>query len=146
MHLPAFTAPEEVRDVTLAVGGSGGATSIAMRRLGNEVLLIGRVGADLAGNFLVHRLRQFGVDLHVKVLSRMDTAIHVVAVDETGDARYVATQGADLSLGRFQSPSANQPLDIDLADRDVLHIGNVEQFSTTNTTNRSPVGSTGRGT
>ncbi len=129
--LPAFSTPRLVRDVGIFVGGSGGATSIAFRQLGtangeNEVISVGRVGTDLAGTYTLHRLRDFGVNTtHIRQVSEHRTAVHLVAVDGFGNARYVATDGADLRLARFGADNS----DPEFRDVDLLHIGNFERFA-----------------
>jgi sugar/nucleoside kinase (ribokinase family) len=52
-----------IRDYALEVGGSANIFASQFRKLGGSVGLVGRVGADAAGDFLLQKLARIGVDL-----------------------------------------------------------------------------------
>src|SRR6184192_77876 len=64
------------------VGGNGPNTAGALGKLGAPVAVLGRVGADLYGDFLVKRLEAWGVDT-AGVVRDADaaTGVTLVAVD-----------------------------------------------------------------
>jgi len=63
-----FTAVPEgggcypLEELTLAVSGAAGTAAIAAARMGLKTLAIGGVGDDLMGDWVLDRLRHFGVD------------------------------------------------------------------------------------
>ncbi len=125
--LPPSKAPLEIRSTCIQIGGSGAATSLALGRLGKDITLLGSVGDDYLGRLLEGRLSEFRVD--TQFLTKcvdMPTAVHVVAVNQGGDARYVATEGADLEFDLV-----GKSIDSAIASGskfDLVHIGNFERF------------------
>ncbi len=63
-----FTAVPEgggtnfIDEITLAVSGAAGTASIAAAKMGLKTLAVGGVGADLMGDWVLQRLKHFGVD------------------------------------------------------------------------------------
>ena len=63
-----FTAVPEgggtnfIDDLTLAVSGAAGTASIAAAKMGLKTLAVGGVGCDLMGDWVIQRLKHFGVD------------------------------------------------------------------------------------
>jgi sugar/nucleoside kinase (ribokinase family) len=51
-----------IDEMTLAVSGAAGTAAIAASRMGLKTLAVGGVGDDLMGEWVVRRLRHFGVD------------------------------------------------------------------------------------
>jgi sugar/nucleoside kinase (ribokinase family) len=49
-------------ELTLAVSGAAGTAAIAAAKMGLSCLAVGGVGDDLMGNWVLQRLREFGVD------------------------------------------------------------------------------------
>ena len=52
-----------IRDYALEVGGSANIFASQFRKLGGKVGVVGKVGADAAGDFVVDKLAKIGVDL-----------------------------------------------------------------------------------
>src|SRR5215212_1724045 len=52
-----------IRDYALEVGGSANIFASQFKKLGGRIGLVGKVGADVAGDFIVHKLGRIGVDL-----------------------------------------------------------------------------------
>jgi sugar/nucleoside kinase (ribokinase family) len=60
---PAFGQEEKLVDsMSLVVGGSASITAVAAARLGLRVALVGAIGDDAAGNFMLAELAKAGVD------------------------------------------------------------------------------------
>ncbi len=51
-----------IEELTLAVSGAAGTAAIAAAKMGLKTLAVGGVGDDLMGDWVVQRLRHFGVD------------------------------------------------------------------------------------
>ena len=51
-----------IDELTLAVSGAAGTAAIAAAKMGLHTLAVGGVGNDLMGDWVVQRLRHFGVD------------------------------------------------------------------------------------
>ena len=51
-----------IDDLTLAVSGAAGTASIAAAKMGLKTLAVGGVGCDLMGDWVIQRLKHFGVD------------------------------------------------------------------------------------
>jgi sugar/nucleoside kinase (ribokinase family) len=65
-------------DFALRLGSSSAILAAGMAKLGNEVSLIAKVGADLFGRFILEQLRREGVDgNHVIVEDRLKTGVTV---------------------------------------------------------------------
>lgn len=89
------------------VGGNGPNTSGALGRLGADVTVVGRVGADLYGRFLTEQLATWGVDTTPVVRdAAAATALTLVAVDRSGERSFVHNLGANAEFS---------PADVDWA-------------------------------
>jgi len=80
-----LTAHEFYRDL----GGNATNTAVGLSRLGNHVLLVGKVGADFHGQFLTRILKEEKVDLSYLIVdSRYPSAQCYVITTESGDHLY----------------------------------------------------------
>jgi fructokinase len=80
-----LTAHEFYRDL----GGNATNTAIGLSRLGNHVLLVGKVGADFHGQFLTKILKEEKIDCsHLIVDSRYPSAQCYVITTDSGDHLY----------------------------------------------------------
>lgn len=80
-------------------GGKGANQAVAAARLGGQVKLIGRVGADAFGNALLETLSQDGVDTrHVEQLQDAPTGIALITVNDAGQNTIVVVPGANAKL------------------------------------------------
>lgn len=82
------------------VGGNGPNTAGALGRLGAEVAVVGRVGDDLYGRFLLERLGGWGVKTGgVLRDAEAATGVTLVAVDHTGERSFIHHFGANARFG-----------------------------------------------
>lgn len=80
-------------------GGKGANQAVAAARLGGQVKLIGRVGADAFGAALLQTLSQDGVDTrHVEPLKEAPTGVALITVDDAGQNTIVVVPGANGEL------------------------------------------------
>lgn len=77
-------------------GGKGANQAVAAARLGGDVVMIGRVGADDAGRQLKDALAEAGLEAgHVAVTEGVPTGIALIAVDAAGENTIVVSPGAN---------------------------------------------------
>ena len=101
-------------------GGAPGNVAAGLAKLGNNALMVSRVGDDAFGRLLIEALRGFGVDVSGIVQSHTEKAgLSVVTLDEKGDRSFMfyRDQPADLNI-RLEDIKANW-----LAQTRVLHLG-----------------------
>lgn len=107
---PTLPSPgETVTGATLAVhpGGKGANQALAARRLGAEVAMIGRVGADAMAGQALALLKADGVDLSgVGVDPALPTGAALIAVDAEAENQIVVASGANLALTPDLLPEA----------------------------------------
>lgn len=92
---------ETVTGATLArhPGGKGANQALAARRLGAEVKLVGRVGADAMADEALSLLRLEGVDLtDCAALTGVSTGVALIAVAEGGENQIVVAPGANAAF------------------------------------------------
>ncbi len=72
-----------------ALGGNATNTAIGLSRLGDKVRLIGKIGDDLHGHFLLDKLKGEGVDLtYLRVDGSFPTAQCYMTTDERGEHQF----------------------------------------------------------
>ena len=87
-------------------GGTGANQALAARRLGADVALVGRVGADAEADAALALLRESGVDLSGVVA--VDDAATGVALIECGERREPDRRGPrSESASGFRNPTAS---------------------------------------
>jgi ribokinase len=80
-------------------GGKGANQAVAAARLGAQVEMVGRVGADGFGNDLLANLHAVGVDTtHVKQDSEASSGVALIVVDAKGQNTIVVASGANMGL------------------------------------------------
>ncbi|MDP1631736.1 MAG: ribokinase [Caulobacter sp.] len=108
----AETLPAPGETVTGAVlarhpGGKGANQALAARRLGAQVRMIGRVGADSLADEALALLRAEGVDLTgVAVDPAAPTGAALIAVDAGGENQIVVASGANAAFLPAHLPAA----------------------------------------
>jgi ribokinase len=92
-------------------GGKGANQAVAAARLGNDVVMVGRVGDDDAGAQLVEALAADGVDTsHVEATRGAPTGIAMIAVNEGGENTIVVSPGANARVSEEDVVSASHVL------------------------------------
>ncbi|MDO9222559.1 MAG: ribokinase [Caulobacter sp.] len=92
---------ETVTGATLAThpGGKGANQALAARRLGAEVRMVGRVGADAMADQALALLKAGGVDLSgVAVDPAAPTGVALIGVDAGGENQIIVTPGANAAF------------------------------------------------
>lgn len=119
--IPAIPAPGQLGltdRFLLGAGGCASNTAACLSRLGRKVKVLGKVGTDLFGGFVLDDLRRLGVDCSSVAFSKTHPTSGTVIVNVTGeDRRYIHCVGANADFSFA---------DIDCAVLDgarVLHVG-----------------------
>ncbi len=88
-----------VESISLYSGGCGLNACVDIAKIGSKVALVGMVGEDGFGNFLVSELMRYGVDISgLKRSTDYHTSASVVLVDGTGERTFLHSTGAN---GKF---------------------------------------------
>ncbi len=103
--------------IELHSGGLAHTTGVALARLGIPTAVVGRVGADRLGDFLVDVLRDHGIEVHVRRDTGTSTSATVVAVASSGDRSFLHMPGANAHLVPEDVPEAL------LARSRIVHLG-----------------------
>lgn len=102
VRVPRFPAPGETlqgSDLVTIPGGKGANQAVAAARLGADVAMIGRVGADSFGASLIENLKQNHVDAsRVTRDASAATGTAIIAVDSHGQNSIVLSPGANANV------------------------------------------------
>src|SRR5437868_996330 len=78
-------------------GGKGGNQAVAAAKAGAEIRMVGAVGDDDFGRFIVEKLSASGIDAsRVQRLSNVGSGMSVAISDQDGDYGAVIVSGANL--------------------------------------------------
>lgn len=95
-HLPAPGETVLGSAFTTAGGGKGANQAVAASRLGAQVTMVGRVGADSYGDALLQGLQSDGVDTRfVQCDPDQPTGLALITVDDHGENNIVVVSGAN---------------------------------------------------
>jgi sugar/nucleoside kinase (ribokinase family) len=106
-----------VDEMGLHTGGCAINAATTLARLGLPVEVIGKVGTDPLGDFLVNALVERGIGSRgVKHAEKVGTSSTMIMVDERGERRYIHCMGANADL-RFNDIDMNM-----VEGASILHI------------------------
>ena len=110
VRLPAIPRPgETLLGGVFATypGGKGSNQAVAAARLGGEVTMIGRVGADAFGDQLLSMARSEGIDTRfVSIDPHAATGVALIEVDAQGQNSIAVASGANFTLTAVDVASA----------------------------------------
>lgn len=100
---PVDTWPQRGRlaleeSIVLRSGGLAHTTGVVLAKLGVETAVVGRVGSDLFGDFLVKILADHGVSSRIVRDPQVPTSTTVVAVSSSGERSFMHLIGANGTL------------------------------------------------
>lgn len=88
-----------VPEMELHVGGCAHNTAVDLRKLGEEVLVVGKVGDDDLGDVVINSLKRHGVDVRgVTRDPRFHTSATMVLLDDRGERTFLHYPGANQAL------------------------------------------------
>lgn len=97
-HLPRLDETVTGSAVSYAFGGKGGNQAVAAARMGAQVAMAGRVGADGFGERLLEGLRASGVDAAQVIRDDGASGMSVAIVDGSGSYGAVIVSAANLRI------------------------------------------------
>ncbi len=84
-----------VKDINLTTGGDALNESIVLSRLGQKVALIGHIGKDFQGEYIIGCCNAEGIDISgLNIDPMISTRTNIVLFDEDGQRHFVKTKGA----------------------------------------------------
>lgn len=117
VELPARGRLTLVDQMELHTGGCATNTGLSLARIGIETSILGAVGADGFGDFVIGRLSKGGADARgVRRIEGVNTSATMVMVDPDGERRFLHYLGANAKLSES---------DVDfgvIAEAKILHI------------------------
>ena len=118
--VPAGGGTNFIDELTLAVSGAAGTASIAAAKMGLKTLAVGGVGTDLMGDWVVQRLKHFGVDTScMQQQPGWKTSSSIVTTRHDGSRPALHMRGATADF-YVDDVMINQVI-----DSTVVHIGGV---------------------
>ncbi|MBL8893976.1 MAG: kinase, partial [Rhizobiales bacterium] len=109
-----------IDELTLAVSGAAGTAAIAAAKMGLHTLAVGGVGNDLMGDWVLQRLRHFGVDTStMQQIKGAKTSSSIVTTRADGTRPALHMKGA---TGDF---SVDDEMMKQVIDARVVHIGGI---------------------
>ncbi len=107
---PRFPQPGETisgEDLHVIPGGKGANQAVAAARLGANVSMLGRVGQDNFGDFLLDNLKQNNVEASHVQRDAASTGTAIIVVDEKGQNSIVLSPGANGKVTHADVDSAS---------------------------------------
>ncbi len=98
VRAPHFPQPGETisgDDLNIIPGGKGANQAVAAARLGASVAMVGRVGKDSFGPFLLENLKSDSVDITNILIDDSATGTAIIVVDASGQNSIVLSAGAN---------------------------------------------------
>ncbi len=84
-----------IEELTMAVSGAAGAAAVAAAKYGLKVLAVGGVGDDLMGDWVIRRMKQFGIDTSMMQLcENVGTSSTIVTTRPDGQRPALHMRGA----------------------------------------------------
>ncbi|HEY5729279.1 MAG TPA: ribokinase, partial [Anaerolineales bacterium] len=124
VRAPRFPQPGETisgEGLQVIPGGKGANQAVAASRLGANVSMLGRVGRDNFGDFLIEKLKANKVDTQLIQRDDAPTGTAIIIVDSNGQNSIVLSAGAngkvssqDVELASFSTPSTRSGRRFDL--------------------------------
>ena len=112
---PRLPTPGETivgEDFYTTPGGKGGNQAVAAARLGADVSMVGRVGADIFGPGLLEDLRRDGIDVSgVAKDPERASGVAMILLDSQRQNHIVAVYGANAACDEEQLRAANNAMD-----------------------------------
>lgn len=121
-HAPAAGETVNADEIFLIPGGKGANQAVGMARLGLEVTLVGRVGNDFFGTYLIQEIEKENLNTSCIFQDQNAmTSIAMIILEESGENRIVVSQGANYQISATDIDQAIG--EIEKADLVVCHFG-----------------------
>jgi len=111
-RMPARGETLEARSFAIGPGGKGANQAVAARRLGSNVVMVGKVGNDVFGRNTLANFAAQGIETrHVGVVEGVSSGVAPIFVEPSGENSILIVKGANNHL---------LPADVDAAAADLL--------------------------
>ena len=119
-RIPPKQDVDLLEEIRLTVAGTAAGTSVDMAKLGLDVLAMGAVGEDAAGNFIVDTMERYGIDTSGLVRKTgVQTSATMLPIRPNGERPALHVLGANAAL-------TEDDIDLDaIANAKHLHFGGV---------------------
>jgi ribokinase len=110
VRTPRFPQPGETisgEDLQVIPGGKGANQAVAAARLGSNVSMLGRVGQDNFGDFLLDNLKTNHIDSQLVQRDEASTGTAIIVVDANGQNSIVLSAGANGKVSTADIESAS---------------------------------------
>ena len=110
VRAPRFPQPGETisgEDLQVIPGGKGANQAVATARHGTQVSMLGRVGNDHFGDFLLDNLKENNVDFQHVLRDPASTGTAIIIVDSNGQNSIVLSAGANGKVSSADVDSAS---------------------------------------
>ena len=110
VRAPRFPQPGETisgEDLQVISGGKGANQAVAAARLGAKVSMVGRVGEDNFGDYLLNNLKANNVDIQFVRRDNASTGTAIIIVDSNGQNSIVLSAGANGNVTSADVKSAS---------------------------------------
>ncbi|MCM8803410.1 MAG: carbohydrate kinase family protein, partial [Candidatus Omnitrophica bacterium] len=89
-----------VEKTELHIGGCATNTGIVLKRLGVDVTIVGKVGNDNLGKFIINKLKEEGINTeYIKISEKFTTSGTSVLVHLDGERSFIHSIGANADFG-----------------------------------------------
>jgi sugar/nucleoside kinase (ribokinase family) len=98
-RLPKRGSLQLIDTISFSTGGNAANVGIALRKLGMQVGVIGRLGNDVWKGLIIDSLKRHGIDCtHITAGGSPQTSATIVCVDAGGERSFIHTPGASQDL------------------------------------------------
>src|SRR3712207_8173663 len=85
-----------IDEIRLTVAGTAAGTSVDLAKLGVDVLAMGAIGEDAAGNFIVDTMQRYGIDtIGLRRKPRVQTSATMLPIRPNGERPALHVLGAN---------------------------------------------------
>ena len=98
-RIPPRQDVDLIEEIRLTVAGTAAGTSIDLAKLGADVLAMGAIGDDAAGNFIVDTMGRYGIDTSgLRRKGAVQTSASMLPIRPTGERPALHVLGANAEL------------------------------------------------
>lgn len=117
-RIPPKQDVDLLEEIRLTVAGTAGGTAIDLAKLGADVIAMGAIGNDAAGEFIRDTMGRYGVDMsRLRIKNGVQTSATMLPIRPNGERPALHVLGANAEL-------AFEDLDLGAIETaDVLHLG-----------------------
>ncbi len=117
-RIPPKQDVDLIDEIRLTVAGTAAGTSVDLAKLGANVVAMGAIGNDAAGQFILDTMGRYGIDTsRLRVKDGVQTSATMLPIRPNGERPALHVLGANAEL-------TESDIDLDvIASADVLHLG-----------------------